>query len=195
MFSEEELQSKIKRIDDMTDKLWVQRRLLPRIKIKTILDNIPVTLKDKSSSLIAVMQEFLSPKQPSSRNANLLLTDAQKTTLKRAQEKEQKIINSAINQINQLFKEDTHPSEQALITLLESHRKLLFSSLTDQNGNTLLEVAQQAYRKISQNPAATEPEWKHHERKMNIPFRTAPLNETVKNSPTPTNTPTQPQSN
>lgn len=183
MFSEEEIKDKIQRIDDMTDKLWVQRELLPRINIKTLLKDMPVTFKNHPSSLIAVMKELLSPSQKTP-NANLVLTEAQKTTLKIEQGKEQQVIHTVINQINQL--PPSEQAEQALIKLLDSHRKFLFSSVVDQNGSTLLEIAQQAYRKLLPEPAATtESDWKHHERKIQLPFRTAPPKSADNNTPSP----------
>jgi hypothetical protein len=190
MFSEAEIKDKIQRIDDMTDKLWVQRELLPRINIKTLLKDMPVTFKNHPSSLADVMKELLSPSQQTP-NANLVLTEAQKTTLKVEQEKEQQVIQTVINQINQINQRPpSEQAEQALIKLLDSHRKLLFSPVVDQNGSksTLLEVAQKAYRKLlqEQKPAATTAaDWKHHERKIQLPFRTAPPKPADNNTPSP----------
>jgi hypothetical protein len=171
-------------IDEMTDPLWIRDVLLPQISIKAVLKNIPIT---DSTSLVDVMQRLLSPIQHPQKTS-LLLSEPQKTALKVEQEKDKAVVTEAINRIKQLSQGDSRPSEQALITLLEPYRKILFSPVKDPNGNTLLETAQQTYKTIIQeNTKAAEPEWKkeHHSREIQLPFRVA-RPKTSNNSAKPT---------
>ena len=124
--------------------------------------------------------------------------------LKEGQRKEQEAVNKATNQIKQYMNAPHPPSEQAFITFLEPYRKLLFSPVTDRNGSTLMEVAQEAYKKIipefaspstqkTDNPvslkhhtATSKPEWKkHHTREMPIPFRATVSKPKNKNNDAP----------
>ena len=191
MFSEQQIKDTISHFDEMTSSLDVEKGLLPEISTETLLKNITVTFKNEEHPLTEVIEGFLFPSQTSSPNTNLVLTEAQQITLKIGREEEQNTINDTINNIKKLFEGNSLPSKQALITLLEPHRlephrKLLFSPLADQSGNTLLDVAQQAYRTIQEGIAPAdvpaEHEWKHRERKINIPFKTTPPDKATNNA-------------